>query len=281
MPHPFGDDVELRRTILTYLGEQTLPRIVRLSAPLFVADDRGTPVQVATAILLQIGSSRLLVTATHVTVDWPGLAINVGDEFVHVRGKLVTAHSVAVNPGSREDKLDLAVVRLDDSLAQRIDDDHVTTLGDLDLTAPVIGRDPFVLAGYPAKRNSNGLSGDEFTARAYSLLLHDADLSTYAAASIDPSTQLMLPFEKRDTWTIEKQVSAPDLKGISGGGLWRVPINDEAVRETRLAAIAVEQHPKGVHRHMRATRVSVLLSLVYNLHPDLRAPIANAFDQVV
>lgn len=281
MPHPFGDDVELRRKILTYLGEQTLPRIVRLSAPLFVADDRGNPSQVATGILLQLGPSRLLATATHVVKDWPGLAINVGDEFLRVEGSHGTAHSEATVPGSREDRLDLTVVRLVDSIAQRIDDSHVTTVGDLDLATPVVGRDPFVLSGYPVKRNRDGLSGDEFTVRAYSLLLHDAEAAVYVAASIDSSTQVMLPFEKGDTWTIEKQVTAPDLNGISGGGLWRVPINDEAIRETRLAAIAVEQHPKGMHRHVRATRVSVLLSLIYQLHPDLRAPISDAFGRVV
>lgn len=280
MPHPFGEDVDSRRSILEYLGDQTLPRIVRVSAPLFVANGEGLPLQVATGILLQIGPSRLLVTATHVVKDWPGLAINAGDEFLHVKGKLSTAHTKAATAGSQEDRLDLALVRLDEPLAKRIDDANVATLADLDLAAPVVGRDPFMLCGYPAKRNRDGLDGDEFTVRAYSLLLHDADASTYNAASVDSRTQLMLPFEKRDTWTIEKQVTAPDLKGVSGGGLWRVPIYDEALRETRLAAIAVEQHVKGEHRHVRATRVSVLLSVIHHFHPDLRRPIEWAIQQV-
>jgi len=76
-------------------------------------------------------------------------------------------------------------------------------------------------------------------------------------------------------------LTAPDLEEISGGGLWRVPIDDAPVRDTRLAAIAVEQHPKGRDRHVLATRIRTVLSTVHHLHVDLRQPLEAEYRDLV
>lgn len=277
MPHPFGNDVELRSRIITYLGEQTLPRIVALTSPLFAPNDRRQPDLVGSGIVLQIGGARLLLTATHVSERHAGLSLNVGDELILVRGESLVIHTLDSVAGSDEDEIDVLVVRLDAELADRIRSEHVAQLSDIDFSIPEIGRDPFLLVGYPCSRNRDGLVGDEFTARAYPLLMHDGDTPLYAALNADTDSQLVLPFEKKDIWTITGQVSAPDLNGISGGGLWRVPVHDESrIGDTRLAALGIECQAKGRHRHIRATRIRTVLTAVFNSFPDLRPALTAA-----
>ena len=107
--------------------------------------------------------------------------------------------------------------------------------------------------------------------------MHDGDTPLYAALNADTDSQLVLPFEKKDIWTITGQVSAPDLNGISGGGLWRVPVHDESrIGDTRLAALGIECQAKGRHRHIRATRIRTVLTAVFNSFPDLRPALTAA-----
>ena len=155
------------------------------------------------------------------------------------------------------------------------------TFGDLDFTVPEVGRDPFVLCGFPWRRSDNGLHGDQFTANAYALLMHDGERPLYDAVGMKEDSSLVLPFEKRDVWDIGKRVESPNLEGISGGGLWRVPINDEALADTRLAAFAIEQHPKGQHRYVLATRVRPVLQAIYQLNADLRTALEAEYGGIV
>jgi hypothetical protein len=249
--------------------------------PLFVPDARKLPQLVASGVVLQAGPARVLITATHVVNDWPGLAIDPGDELLTVRGQHATLFTNGAAAGSDADTMDVSIIRLEPDLAERILPTNVARLADLDLTVPIVGRDPFVLSGYPVRRNRDGLVGDQFTARAYSLLMHDGDQSLYDAIEADSAAQLALPFEKNDVWDLDKRVNAPDLEGVSGGGLWRVPIHDGAVADTRLSAIAVEQHPKGRHRHVLATRIRTVLSTIHRLHADLRPTLEAEYRDLV
>jgi hypothetical protein len=281
MAHPFGDDIQLRGRILSYLGDQALPRILRLTMPLFVPDEQGEPALVASGLVLEIGSERLLLTASHTVRDWPGLSISAGNELTLIRGEHWTVHSEGVEFGTLNDKLDVSIVRLERAVADRLDAAEVATLDDVDLTVPIIGRDPFLMVGYPEKRNRDGLTGDEFSALSYSLLMHDGEAELYGDVGAHSTNQLVLPFQKNDVWTPDKRVTAPDLRGVSGGGLWRVPINDRPVRQTLLSAIGVEQHPKGKHPRVLATRMRVILSVVYHSFPTLKAPLERAVERAV
>lgn len=281
MPHPFGNDVRLRQRILSFLGEEALPRIVNLTTPLFSSGLGGRPELVASGVILQVAAARLLITASHVATDWPGFAIVASDKLSIVAGHWTTLRTIGSEPGTTADKADISIIRLEPELADRIPRREILQLTDVDWDSPVIGRDPFLLSGYPERRNRGGLRADTFRARAYTLLLHDANEVLYAAVGADPVASAVLPFEPSEVWTIDGQVTAPNLQGISGGGLWRIPINDGPLGNTRLAAIAVEQHPKGRHRHVLATRIRGILRAIHDLHPDLRAALELAYQSSV
>jgi hypothetical protein len=277
MTHPFGDDSEIRRHLVDHLSAQTLPRIVQLTLPLFAGRRDRAPQLVASGIVLEVGTSRFLITATHVLRDWPGVSISIGDLFFEIRGDRVTIHSEGCEPGSDDDKLDISLLRLEAGLAERIEADQVLMIADLDLSASAVGQDCFLMSGYPERRNRDGLDGESFTVRAYSLLMYDGDEALYQALGLDAQAHLALPFDPNDTWDMERQVAAPNFQGISGGGLWRIQSDDASpLRETRLAAIAVEQHRKGRHRHVLATRVRLILTAVHERYPDLRATLEDA-----
>lgn len=281
MAHPFGDNLQLRSRILEYLRDQALPRIARLTTPLFAPDEQRNHQLVASGIVLRVGPALLLLTASHTVRDWADLLINVGNELHTIRGERWALHSEGEDFGTSRDKLDVSVVRLDESIVERIDSEDVAELEDVDFAIPDIGRDPFLLVGYPEKANRYGLSGDEFNAQTYSLLMHDADAALYVSVAADSDNHIVLPFQKNDTWTVDKRVTAPDLRGISGGGLWRVPTNERPVGKTLLSAIGVEQHAKGRHPHVLGTRMRIILSVAHRAWPDLRKPLQCAVERAV
>lgn len=282
MPHPFGDNAEVRRRLIGHLSAETLPRIVQLTVPLFVGVRDREPQLVASGLILEIGTSRFLITATHALRAWPGISISASETLVEIQGDGVTIHTEGCEPGSESDKLDVSVLRLDRRIAELVAADQVLSIADLDLSASAVGQDSFLMSGYPERRNRDGLTGDSITVHAYSLLMHDGDEGLYQALGLDTQAHLALPFDPNDTWDVERQVTAPNFQGISGGGLWRVPSGDAApLRATRLAAIAVEQHRKGPHRHVLATRVRLVLAAVHERHPDLRASLENALRDAV
>lgn len=280
MPHPLGNDRERTRQILVYIGNQALPRIIQLTTPLFAPTTRGDPQLVASGIVLEIASARFLITATHVLSGWPDVAISTGDELHPIRGNHVTLHSGGTVPGSEQDRLDVSVVRLEARIAAAIPSTFAACLDDLDFSVMVIGHESFLLSGYPERRNRRGLKGDQFTAQAYSLIIHDGDQALYDAVGADPTLQLVVPFEPNAVWDIEKQMTAPNLRGVSGGGVWRIPIDRQPVRETRLSAIATEQHRKGRNRHVLATRIRVVLGLIYQHNEDMRGALKEAYEAV-
>jgi hypothetical protein len=276
MAHPLGDDVDLRRTIITLVQDNALPRIVGFTHPVFAPDARGKPQVVASALILQIGLAHLLITATHVLKRWPGAAINTGEQFWPVRGQHATLHTDGATSGSDDDKADISIVRLEEDLAGHLTPDGVLSMGDLDLDPPIIGLEPYLVCGYPVSRNRGGLKGREFTAQAYSVIVHDGDQALYTAVGADTSSQFVAPLKPRDVWEMDRQVTAPHLIGVSGGGVWRMPTSKGAIRDVKLGAIVIEQHRKGRNPHLRGTRTSALLQLVHSQHADLREALESA-----
>ena len=150
-------------------------------------------------------------------------------------------------------------------------------LTDLDLTFPRADSGPHLLVGYPCSRNRTGLKGDTFTARAYTLLLHDGDAAFYTSVGASGDGQFATAADRKDVWSAEGKAMAPDPYGISGGGLWKIPIDEQAtVADARLAAIAVEWHQKAVPKHLLGTRIRSVLVALRDRYADLRPHIEEA-----
>jgi hypothetical protein len=92
------------------------------------------------------------------------------------------------------------------------------------------------------------------------------------------SEQLVLRFDRKDVWRTEERVTAPNLFGISGGGVWHLaPNSGMPLPQAQLAAIAVEWNDKLRPKHVLATRLQPIIALL--AHRD--TPVRDAVDAFV
>jgi hypothetical protein len=76
--------------------------------------------------------------------------------------------------------------------------------------------------------------------------------------------------------------AAPDLYGVSGGGLWRFGRRlRDAVAPPRLSAIAVRWERQQQIKHIRGTRIRPILAAIADQYPDARSIIQGHLDGTV
>ena len=91
---------------------------------------------------------------------------------------------------------------------------------------------------------------------------------------VDPEINLLVGFEKRRTRGPKGMLTAPDLYGASGCGLWRFGRHiRDAVNPPRLAAIGVRWEARGRVKHIAGTRIQLVLSGIADRYADARIAI--------
>lgn len=119
------------------------------------------------------------------------------------------------------------------------------------------------MVGYPESRNRKALVGEYFTASAYAGLAHQAGAVEYAAVDRDVATQIVLTSDHKDLWSQGRRVAAPNLYGMSVGGVSHVSGRSRRpASRPQLAAIAVEWHRQGKVKEVLATRVQPIVHRV-------------------
>jgi len=231
------------------------------------------PELVGTCLPVRIGDACILLTAGHVLDlgDERTLAIVVDNELREIRGE-VTRFRPVPERASVGDHIDVGAVVLQSDCTPR----ELLTLSDIELVIPPRSSvSAYMVMGYPCSKNRRSLQGERFDAHLYHFLTVDASEAEYHALDRNPDEQLVLPFNRKDVWRPEGKVTAPDLYGISGGGVWHLsPDSGVPLPQARLAAIAVEWHDKVRVKHVLATRIRPLVALLAHRYPGVRDAVA-------
>src|SRR5262249_41950465 len=159
------------------------------------------------------------------------------------------------------DHVDVGIVRLSGPDWESVPLSAFVTWEELDLSFAMAERDAYALVGYPITKQRKARKGNEVTSRAYQMAGLEGGESVYSALWIDPTINLVIGFDKRAMFGPEGMVTAPDMYGISGAGLWRFGRRLRAAyREPLLSAIATEWHRFGPYKHILATRIRPILT---------------------
>lgn len=150
-------------------------------------------------------------------------------------------------------------------------EDEFLVLDDIyDLDTATITRH-YVFAGYPCSKHKRAIKEGEAKATLYSFAVDTAPLADYQDAGLDPSISLLLRFDKKNLWNPLGQAVGPDPTGISGGGVWFI---GDAFATTPLkpllVAIAVEWWWREEPKRVLATKISVVLAVIWDRFPELR-----------
>jgi len=232
----------------------------------------------ASGLLLRTGPRRFLVTAAHVldsNSTGPG---ECSDLVTYGRGKGIVLRGesfrTAIVDGKtrNEDLLDIGFALLNAESADQMGEDRFLSPADCDPNAT--GRSPALYGalGYPACLNEDVGPDTQGTANPkpflYTSPLHPA--SAYRRMGVSPLTHLLLDVSRRKTTGPGgRKVKLPDLRGMSGGGLWRLGEYSPGPRITapRLLGVVTERR-WGHGGGLLAARIGLVFEALRKVYPE-------------
>jgi len=192
---------------------------------LYMRRKEGNPVMVGSGVLLKVADVGFVLSAGHVLKEMNGAEFLFGS--MSAGGRLIsTTEHLEIRVTTDERTYDLGVVALPDVVASKLIEQkkRFLRITDLDLVRePLDGF--YSVAGYPQVTNSPDYQVKEISAEIfyYGTCL---DHGTITDSTPGVTIALYLREEKLTRVSEEKgereSVRMPILKGISGGGIWRL-----------------------------------------------------------
>lgn len=217
------------------------------------------------AIPFRAEGFRFLLTAAHVCFDSSKAPIplfTMGAE--EPRALCGRRGAWEFEPGSTPD-IDLCVMALDDDLADELERVYqFVTPAETSVTKPKTPGIHYLIAGYPAERNSIKHS---ISPLATHLVTGDIKATAEAFPNKSDDFHFVLghPGKTVPTYT-GNRFRVPKVQGMSGGGVWRIEIDIPRKLSTSplLVGIGIEYHK--TKRVFVATRVQAAIPLVNDLY---------------
>lgn len=262
---------------LIAIADDTAQQLLAVTVPIYQGAETERPSVVGSGILVAISNIRLLMTAGHVLdlVATDQLFAGASPELICVEGDPTRLQTAGAKT-QIDDKIDVGVVRLMGDIWDCIPLERFLASDALDTDIPIAAHHTYGLVGFPNSMNRRAPVDDRIRAAAFGMAGLECDAQTYAKTSTDPGTNVMVGFDKNTMWSKTGQVTAPDLYGASGAGIWRYGRRLRgSAGVPKLSAIATEWHPKGRHRHVLGTRIPLILGALADKYDDVRQLIAK------
>jgi hypothetical protein len=267
-----GARVELATTReLIKIAETLSDTTLRPTVPLYYEGDKARPVLLGSAVLMELGGVRFLVTAGHVFdfLKTYQLAAGLPTGLLTVAG-LPTRLRTPGTSSTGDDRIDIGAMRLAGEPWDAQEASNFLTLSELDVLAPVASRHTYALVGFPVSVNKRATDGDRLTVAAFRVAGLECERSVYEETQIDPMNHVMVGFSKDAVLDNNGPRNAPDLYGSSGGGLWRFGRRlRDATEPPKFSAIATEWQKRGRHRYILGTRIQLVIGALAEKYRDV------------
>lgn len=127
--------------------------------------------------------------------------------------------------------MDVGFVRLTTAEAEEFGTERMLDLDAVGGTPLPIATTMFLVIGYPHRDLSSDSATGRLSAEVTHLMTGVADAVAYKRAGIDRRLNLLLRLDRRVIATRRSTGAPPDMRGISGGGVWpiRVDLSGEAL----------------------------------------------------
>lgn len=245
-----------------------------------------------TGLLLKVGGSRLLVTAAHVLDENKAGQEDFCDLVTYGQGKPITLRgrsfrtTVPLAKTRREDRIDIGFILLDDEAVSAIGEDRFWPIADVDQNDP--GRPDCLYGGigYPASMNQSIESdwSEVVTPNPFSYISTLRPLKPLGTGGPTMGTHLLLAAGNKKTRRADgRKAKLPeDLRGMSGGGLWRYGPFAPAgqVPKAYLLGILIERH-KCQDGGLLAARMNFVVEGLRIAFPELDSSLPHSERSIV
>lgn len=240
--------------------------IHRRVCPLYTFASRDRIHIAGSGVPFRAGGFRFLLTAAHVCFDSSKAPIplfTMGAE--RPRALCGRRGAWEYKPGKTPD-IDLSVIALDNDLADELEREYqFSTPADTSNATMKTPGVHYLIAGYPAERNSIGNS-DSIAPRATHLITGDIRGTGDVPSDKSDAYHFVLGYPGKMVPThTGGRFRVPKMQGMSGGGVWRIEIDvpRKLATSPSLVGIGIEYHK--AKQIFVATRVEAAIPLVNDL----------------
>lgn len=211
--------------------------------------------------LLEHNNTLLFLTAAHVTdrihKQYPLFIDRLGGGLVQVAGEIYA--SPTHEPRRRkDDKYDVAIVRLESSAVAKLSDTPRLKIGNLDFCGESEYEKGLFALGYPITKNKSALDGTNIRPKIYCLHAKKASQSAYKRLAVTDKDHIVIHFDKKAVFSSSQgKRTAPNLNGLSGTPIWGVTNKNES----KVSAVLTEHH-QGSIKAILGTRIGSIFTIL-------------------
>lgn len=227
-----------------------------------------------TGVLIAIGDFRFLITAEHFLEDYADRGYRLflmpprpdGPKVELSFERFYVSHDPAI---------DIAVFRLSDQQEAQLRDDYrFLRLNNVRLVAPRPDEGPFFLVtGFPAECAGRD-PADPGRADVHRYLSSRYDGDYDWIENFNPNNNIVLMYDRRSRHTTGHVGKPPDAPGMSGCGIWYLPVpyGFEGWRDDDIRLVGIQHSWTPRPGYLKGTVISHALSMIWHWFADTRDP---------
>jgi hypothetical protein len=219
-------------------------------------------------VLATDGNHHFLITAAHVVEHKlyslyvrSGLKRNEESEVI----KIQFDSFINKSPERAKDKIDIAILKLYPATVEKL----VGHYGFIDISELWVNHefnpgDLYAGVGFPATMTKRNPKTRKITAQSTFIQFPAAEEEIYTKLECNSAANILLFYPKNKMISFETDLpgTAPDLNGMSGGGLWKLLYNSEQQIQRKLVGILTEWSDKRKTNYVISTRIDVVSELL-------------------
>ncbi|KAB1070541.1 hypothetical protein F6U93_01810 [Tamlana haliotis] len=245
-----------------------------LSTCHYLTVENGIPEPHATGVFIKIFDYHFLFTAAHVA-DGLLKSISVGIEkhkTVQLGGEW-TINKLSPNEKREEDKIDIAILKLDNESIEYVKKQYsFLNHSELGINHEVKELPYYTAIGFPCSKNKFNKFKNKLDSKPFIFNTMPAKPEIYSELNCKPFLNLIVHYDKKNVIDYEKnlKITGPDPFGISGGGLWHVPVQlvEKGNKVNKKLVAILSEWPSKNRKFWICTRIDVFTEVVrkkYNL----------------
>lgn len=258
-------------TVIDYYREIQMDAVKLLyssTCHYMVLDEDKNPQPHGTGVFVEIDDNYFLLTAGHVADGYENeISVGIGKNEILTLGGEFTMNRIANGDKREEDDIDIAVLKLNDETVAKLKRQYMfLPKFELGVNHEDVHLPEYVAIGFPASKSKFDSKKNELKSTPFIYTTISAGQEVYDRLGHQRYLKIIVHYDKKRVkdYNTGKSLTGPDLFGMSGCGLWRIPPQVVAPSEyikKSLVGILVEWPIKN-RKVIVGTRIDVFTELI-------------------
>lgn len=234
----------------------------------FLTAKDGATVPFASGVFIRVGDNYFLISAAHVMEDnHDELYVPAeNNDSIRLGGEL-NINSIPSTLSRDDDQIDIAILKLDEISIEFVSNYYsFIDLDEVEISHSTRQVPQYISLGYPCTQTKMKYGTNNLISKPFKYITMPATNEIYVQLECNPYRNIVVHYDKKRVlnYSTGKFKTGPDAYGISGSGLWYIPL--QIVKkgqkvEKKLVGIMIEW-PKKNRKFWIATRIDIITEII-------------------